>query len=87
MCWIGQISNRWIVHFIWQEIQTFLVDFLSEYRAEFPADVQHMIDDMSIFNFKIGIEGEKILKQVRGQKQVREWKQVKNGAKGSLYVE
>ena len=35
------------------------------------------------FNFKkgIGIEGEKLLKQVR------EWKQVKDGAKGSLYVE
>ena len=30
----------------------------------------------------------KVLKQVRGQKQVREWKQVKDGAKGSLcYVE
>ena len=29
----------------------------------------------------------KLLKQVRGQKQVREWKQVKDGAKGSLYVE
>ena len=28
----------------------------------------------------------KLLKQVRGQKQVREWKQVKDGAKGSLYV-
>ena len=28
----------------------------------------------------------KSLKQVRGQKQVREWKQVKDGAKGSLYV-
>ena len=26
----------------------------------------------------------KLLKQVRGQKQVREWKQVKDGAKGSL---
>ena len=29
----------------------------------------------------------KLLKQARGQKQVREWKQVKDGAKGSLYVE
>ena len=35
----------------------------------------------------------KLLKQVRGQTQVRgqkqaeEWKQVKDGAKGSLYVE
>ena len=29
----------------------------------------------------------KLLKQVRGQKQVREWKQVKDEAKGSLYVE
>ena len=29
----------------------------------------------------------KLLKQVGGQKQVREWKQVKDGAKGSLYVE
>ena len=35
----------------------------------------------------MGIEGEKLLKLVRGQKQVREWKQVKDGAKGSLYVE
>ena len=42
---------------------------------------------IKIFNLKkgIGIEGEKVLKQVRGQKQVREWKQVKDGAKGSLY--
>ena len=41
---------------------------------------------VKIFNFKkgIGIEGEKI---IGGQKQVREWKQVKDGAKGSLYVE
>ena len=29
----------------------------------------------------------KLLKQVRGQKQVTEWKQVKDGAKDSLYVE
>ena len=29
----------------------------------------------------------KLLKQVRGQKQVREWKQVEDGAKGSLYAE
>ena len=29
----------------------------------------------------------KLLKQVRGQKQVREWKQVKDGVKGSLYVD
>ena len=41
----------------------------------------------SILKKGIGIEGEKLLKQVRGQKQVREWKQVKDGAKGSLYVE
>ena len=42
---------------------------------------------IKIFNLKkgIGIEGEKVLKQVRGQKQVREWKQVKDGAKCSLY--
>ena len=26
----------------------------------------------------------KLLKQVRGQKQVSEWKQIKDGAKGSL---
>ena len=42
---------------------------------------------ISILKKGIGIEGEKLLKQVRGQKQVREWKQVKDGAKGSLYVE
>ena len=35
----------------------------------------------------IGIEGKKLLKQVRDQIQVREWKQVQDGAKGSLYVE
>ena len=29
----------------------------------------------------------KLFKQVRGQKQVREWKQVKDGAKGSLHAE
>ena len=29
----------------------------------------------------------KLLKQVRGQRQVREWKLVKDGAKGPLYVE
>ena len=41
----------------------------------------------SISKKGIGIEGEKSLKQVRGQKQVREWKQAKDRAKGSLYVE
>ena len=42
-----------------------------------------------IFNFKKGnrIKGEKLLKQVRGQKQARGWKQIKDGAKGLLYVE
>ena len=34
----------------------------------------------------MGIEGKKLWKQVRGQKQVREWEQVKDGAKDSLYV-
>ena len=29
----------------------------------------------------------KLWKQDRGQKQVREWKQIKDGVKGSLYVE
>ena len=35
----------------------------------------------------IGIKGENLLKQVRDQKQVRKWKQIQDGAKGSLYAE
>ena len=49
-----------------------------------------MIDDNKkflILKKRIGIEGEKLLEQVRDQKQVREWKQVQDGAKGSLYAE
>ena len=38
-----------------------------------------MIVKFLILKKGIGIEGEKLLKQVR------EWKQVKDGAKGSLY--
>ena len=46
----------------------------------------HLYDSkkFSILKKGIGIEGEKI---IGGQKQVREWKQVKDEAKGSLYVE
>ena len=33
------------------------------------------------------MKSEKLWKQVSNQKQVREWKQVKDGVKGLLYVE
>ena len=58
---------------------TFINIFTSNYTSD--------SKKFSILKKGIGIEGEKLLKQVRGQKQVREWKQVKDGAKGSLYVE
>ena len=52
-----------------------------------PTDSNCYLINHSILKKGIGIEGEKLLKQVRGRKQVREWKQVEDGAKGSLYVE
>ena len=52
--------------------------------------VLEMIVKKLNFKREIGINREKLWKQIRGQKvqkQIREWKQVKDGTQGLLYLE